>query len=209
MLEPVSAEWDHWGFFELFLDDMAAVRWFESRRWPGGLRCPRCESADAAVVRDLQPMLYRRQSRRGRFSVMSRMMMHVLGAWRPFVAVGSFSGRRESQGRGLGAARCGSCWWPGRWIWGIGRRIRAVLVEAVWRVLRACGGRWGLHRWHSCEHARRKARGARRRERNGGPMPVVGVKGGVVAKSVARAGAGTLAAAVWQHRPGSSVLPPR
>lgn len=35
---------------EQYPDEESAIRYFEARRWPDGIRCPRCESADARRI---------------------------------------------------------------------------------------------------------------------------------------------------------------
>lgn len=43
---------------EMFPDEEAARRWFESRIWPDGRHCPRCKSARTREVKAAKPMPY-------------------------------------------------------------------------------------------------------------------------------------------------------
>ena len=54
---------------DLFPDEASAAAWFESRRWPNGVQCPRCESKRVAVIKSGKPMPYRCKGCRRHFSV--------------------------------------------------------------------------------------------------------------------------------------------
>ncbi len=43
---------------EMFPDEEAARRWFESRIWPDGRHCPRCKSTRAREVKAAKPKPY-------------------------------------------------------------------------------------------------------------------------------------------------------
>jgi transposase-like protein len=55
--------------FEMFPNDAAAERWFESQRWPNGITCPRCDSKRHSVIASRKPMPYRCKDCRKHFSV--------------------------------------------------------------------------------------------------------------------------------------------
>ena len=62
--------------FKMFPDDVAAEKWFEAQRWPGGERaCPDCGSTDTTVVPSRKPMPYRCPGCRGYFSVRKGTVM--------------------------------------------------------------------------------------------------------------------------------------
>ena len=55
---------------EMFPDDDAAQKWFESIRWPNGRPCAKCGSERTREVPNAKPMPYRRSGcRRQYFSV--------------------------------------------------------------------------------------------------------------------------------------------
>lgn len=56
-------------FFQQFPDDEAAEKWFEERRWPNKVACPKCGSVDVARVKSRKPMPWRCRDCRGYFSV--------------------------------------------------------------------------------------------------------------------------------------------
>lgn len=62
-------------FHEMFPDDAAAVKWFESVRWPDGAVCSHCDSANIAVVKNAKPMPYRCRDCRRHFSVRTGTVM--------------------------------------------------------------------------------------------------------------------------------------
>ena len=65
-------------FFRLFPDDAAAEAWFIRQRWPNGIRCPRCGSANVQIGTTHKTMPYRcREKACGRrfFSVKTGSVM--------------------------------------------------------------------------------------------------------------------------------------
>ena len=60
----------------MFPDDAAAERWFVETRWPNGVVCPRCTSANVAIVRTRKPQPYRCRKCRSCFSVKTGTLMH-------------------------------------------------------------------------------------------------------------------------------------
>lgn len=55
-------------FFKLFPDEKAAVKFYESERWPDGVRCPRCDRKDT-VQQMIKPQPYHCKTCRKYFSV--------------------------------------------------------------------------------------------------------------------------------------------
>ena len=66
-------------------NESLAEAWLTARRWPDGIRCPRCDSSNIARPPDRQPLPYRCRSCRTQFSVKShsalRSSKHSLGTW--------------------------------------------------------------------------------------------------------------------------------
>lgn len=60
---------------EMFPDEAAAVRFFESRRWPEEKCCPRCGSTSVATMKNAKPMPYRCRDCRRFFSVRTGTVM--------------------------------------------------------------------------------------------------------------------------------------
>ncbi len=56
-------------FFEHFPDDAAAEAWFEQRRWPNRVACPRCGSISVSRVKSRKPMPWHCKDCRKYFSV--------------------------------------------------------------------------------------------------------------------------------------------
>ena len=56
-------------FFNMFPNDEAAEEWFEKRRWPNKVACPKCGSIDVARVESRKPMPWCCRDCRGYFSV--------------------------------------------------------------------------------------------------------------------------------------------
>ena len=57
-------------FFKRFPDDTAAVKFFETSRWPDGVRCPRCDKKETvSVVTSAKPQPYHCKECRKYFSV--------------------------------------------------------------------------------------------------------------------------------------------
>ena len=55
--------------FELFPDEESAREWFESKRWPDGVRCARCNSNIVYKVKSAKPMPWRCSDCKQYFSV--------------------------------------------------------------------------------------------------------------------------------------------
>lgn len=55
--------------YETFPDDAAAEAWFIAQRWPAGIRCPHCDSANVQEKSAHRTMPHRCRSYRKRFSV--------------------------------------------------------------------------------------------------------------------------------------------
>ena len=62
--------------FDLFPDEAAAERWFVAQRWPDGMRCPHCDSADVCERKNRKPQPYRCRACRKDFSVKVGTVMH-------------------------------------------------------------------------------------------------------------------------------------
>ena len=60
---------------EMFPNETAAKEWFESRRWPHGLVCPRCSSTAVSAIASGKPMPWRCRSCRRHFSVRTGTVM--------------------------------------------------------------------------------------------------------------------------------------
>ena len=56
-------------FFKQCPDEKAAARFFEKKRWPKGVCCPKCGSKNIARVKDAKPMPFRCRTCRKHFSV--------------------------------------------------------------------------------------------------------------------------------------------
>ena len=54
---------------ERFSSETAAEEWFIARRWPDGVKCPHCTSADIAVRENRKPMPFHCRKCRQYFSV--------------------------------------------------------------------------------------------------------------------------------------------
>ena len=70
--------------FEMFPDDTTAEAWFNKRRWPNGVRCPRCGSYDIQADAKHKTMPYRCRacrskgvSGRGKFSTKTGTVMQA------------------------------------------------------------------------------------------------------------------------------------
>lgn len=61
--------------YETFPDEEAAHAWFESRRWPDGVECPRCGSGAVSAIKSLKPMPWRCRACRRHFSVRTGTVM--------------------------------------------------------------------------------------------------------------------------------------
>ena len=66
-------------------NESLAEAWLTARRWPDGIRCPRCDSDSIAQPPGRIPMPYRCRACRTQFSVKShsalRSSKHSLGTW--------------------------------------------------------------------------------------------------------------------------------
>ncbi len=62
-------------FFEMFPDDAAAEQWFIESRWPGGVRCPACNSDNIQHRATRKPQPFRCRSCRNDFSVKTGTVM--------------------------------------------------------------------------------------------------------------------------------------
>ena len=62
-------------FFEMFPDDTAAEQWFVESRWPGGVRCPACNSDNIQHRATRKPQPFRCRSCRNDFSVKTGTVM--------------------------------------------------------------------------------------------------------------------------------------
>ena len=56
-------------FFRRWPDDQAAEEWFEAKRWPNGVACPKCGSINVRRIESRKPMPFRCRDCRGHFSV--------------------------------------------------------------------------------------------------------------------------------------------
>lgn len=56
-------------FFKRWSDDEAAAKWFEGRRWPHKVACPRCGSIRVGRVKSREPMPWHCKDCRQYFSV--------------------------------------------------------------------------------------------------------------------------------------------
>ena len=63
--------------FAMFPDDETAEAWFISQRWPDGMRCPDCQSADIQERPTRKPQPYRCRSCRKDFSAKTGTLMHA------------------------------------------------------------------------------------------------------------------------------------
>ena len=63
-------------FFEQFPNDEAAEAWFIEQRWPDGVRCAHCESANVAERANREPRQWRCRDCRKDFSVRTDTVMH-------------------------------------------------------------------------------------------------------------------------------------
>ena len=63
--------------FVTFPDDAAAEAWFVAQRWPDGVRCPKCRSADVQERPTRKPQPYRCRACRYDFSVKTGTVMHA------------------------------------------------------------------------------------------------------------------------------------
>ena len=61
----------------MFPDDETAEEWFVSQRWPEGVRCPDCESANVQQRPTRKPQPYRCRECRKDFSVKTGTLMHA------------------------------------------------------------------------------------------------------------------------------------
>ncbi|WP_428116373.1 transposase [Candidatus Poriferisodalis sp.] len=62
--------------FDLFPDEAAAERWFVAQRWPNGMRCAHCDSADVCERKNRKPQPYRCRTCRKDFGVKVGTVMH-------------------------------------------------------------------------------------------------------------------------------------
>ena len=62
-------------FFQMFPDDATAEQWFVDSRWPGGVRCPKCDSDNIQSRASRKPQPYRCRSCRNDFSVKTGTVM--------------------------------------------------------------------------------------------------------------------------------------
>lgn len=62
--------------FQMFPDDETAEAWFIESRWPGGIRCPYCDSDKINDNATHATMPFRCNSCKKRFSVKSKSIMH-------------------------------------------------------------------------------------------------------------------------------------
>ena len=63
------------GFHEMFPDEAAAVRWFESVRWANGRYCPHCASVNTTETKKPQPYRCREKECRKHFSAKTKTVM--------------------------------------------------------------------------------------------------------------------------------------
>ena len=56
-------------FFQRFPNEDAAIAFFERRRWPDGMYCPKCGGENVATIANRKPMPFRCRSCRKHFSV--------------------------------------------------------------------------------------------------------------------------------------------
>ena len=64
-------------FMSAFPDEETAVEWLEARRWPEGVRCPRCDSSSIAKTNSQRPKQpYRCRKCRRDFSVKTGTVLH-------------------------------------------------------------------------------------------------------------------------------------
>ena len=64
------------GFFRRYPDNEAAEAQFEACRWPDGVRCAHCESANVATIVNRRPQPHRCRRRRKHLSVKVNGVMH-------------------------------------------------------------------------------------------------------------------------------------
>ena len=62
---------------ERFRDETAAEEWFIARRWPDGVKCPHCASADISVRENRKPMPFHCRKCRQYFSVRTGTLLHA------------------------------------------------------------------------------------------------------------------------------------
>ena len=60
-----------------FSDENAAEEWFIARRWPDGVKCPHCASADISVRENRKPMPFHCRACRKYFSVRTGTLLHA------------------------------------------------------------------------------------------------------------------------------------
>ena len=63
--------------FAKFADEETAEAWFVEQRWPDGVHCPACGSADVQQRPTRKPQPYRCRACRYDFSVKTGTMMHA------------------------------------------------------------------------------------------------------------------------------------
>lgn len=63
-------------FFDRFPNDETAETWFIEQRWPDGVRCTRCDSANVAERKNRKPRQWRCRDCRKDFSVRTDTLMH-------------------------------------------------------------------------------------------------------------------------------------
>lgn len=62
---------------ERFNNETAAEEWFIARRWPDGVKCPHCASAEISVRENRKPMPFHCRTCRQYFSVRTRTLLHA------------------------------------------------------------------------------------------------------------------------------------
>ena len=60
-----------------FSSEAAAEEWFIARRWPGGVKCPHCASAEISVRENRKPMPFHCRTCRQYFSVRTGTLLHA------------------------------------------------------------------------------------------------------------------------------------
>ncbi len=60
-----------------FSDEKAAEEWFIARRWPDGIKCPHCASAEISVRENRKPMPFHCRACRQYFSVRTGTLLHA------------------------------------------------------------------------------------------------------------------------------------